>query len=321
MTNEPAQHDAIYKRFFGEPEMVRSLIEDFLPPALAAELDFSTLERLPAEHVSETLQKRAGDLVWRVRRQDGSPCYVAILLEFQSAPDRFMALRILNYVGLLLEALAKTEEVAGSGLPPVLPIVIYNGTRPWNAAEDVADLFAAMSPLLRMFCPRLRYFLLNVRAVPASALRDKGIAAQLVRLEQAEDVEGVREIVRDMLVRFQGPEYTRLRRQFVVWLKWEVLRRNDAEQNLEEVNELDEVEAMLGHNMDKWQEKYIQIGKSQGITLGREEGREQGISLGREQMLFSLVGEGLLPLGTAAAKANMSEEEFRERMERERGKE
>ena len=58
MTNEPAQHDAIYKRFFGEPEMVRSLIEDFLPPALAAELDFSTLERLPAEHVSETLQKR-----------------------------------------------------------------------------------------------------------------------------------------------------------------------------------------------------------------------------------------------------------------------
>ena len=71
---------------------------------------------------------------------------------------------------------------------------------------------------------------------------------------------------------------------------------------------------MLGHNMDKWQEKYIQIGKSQGITLGRE----QGISLGREQMLFSLVGEGLLPLGTAAAKANMSEEEFRERMEQDR---
>ena len=61
MTNQPAEHDAIYKRFFSEPEMVRSLIEDFLPPALAAELDFSTLERLPAEHVSETLQKRAGD--------------------------------------------------------------------------------------------------------------------------------------------------------------------------------------------------------------------------------------------------------------------
>ena len=120
-----------------------------------------------------------------------------------------------------------------------------------------------------------------------------------------------------MLARFQGPEYTRLRRQFVVWLKWEVLRRNDAEQNLEEVNELDEVEAMLGHNMDKWQEKYIQIGKSQGISLGRE----QGISLGREQMLFSLVGEGLLPLGAAAAKANMSEDEFRARMERERGEE
>ena len=92
----------------------------------------------------------------------------------------------------------------------------------------------------------------------------------------------------------------------MVWLKGEVLRRNDAEQNLEEVNELEEVDAMLGHNMDKWQEKYIQIGKSRGITLGRE------------QMLFSLVGEGLLPLGAAAAKANMSEDEFRARMEQDR---
>ena len=31
-------------------------------------------------------------------------------------------------------------------------------------------------------------------------------------------------------------------------------------------------------------------------------------------MLFSLVGDGLLPLGTAAAKANMSEEEFKAKM-------
>ena len=46
--------------------------------------------------------------------------------------------------------------------------------------------------------------------------------------------------------------------------------------------------------------------------------REQGIQIGEAQgflnALFSLVEDGLLPLGTAAAKANMSEEGFKARM-------
>ena len=43
-------------------------------------------------------------------------------------------------------------------------------------------------------------------------------------------------------------------------------------------------------------------------------GREEG----RNQVLFSLVDDGLLSPGVAAARANMSEAEFRARMERDR---
>ena len=39
---------------------------------------------------------------------------------------------------------------------------------------------------------------------------------------------------------------------------------------------------------------------------------------GRDQLLFSLVDDGLLSPGVAAARANMSEAEFRARMERDR---
>ena len=64
-------------------------------------------------------------------------CYIAILLEFQSTPDRFMALRLLTYVALLLEELAKDKEVQESGLlPPVQPIVPYSGGQPWTGALD-----------------------------------------------------------------------------------------------------------------------------------------------------------------------------------------
>ena len=50
----------------------------------------------------------------------------------------------------------------------------------------------------------------------------------------------------------------------------------------------------------------------------RREGRREGRMEGRDQVLFSLVDDGLLSPGVAAAKANMSEAEFRARMERDR---
>ena len=46
--------------------------------------------------------------------------------------------------------------------------------------------------------------------------------------------------------------------------------------------------------------------------------RNAGRMEGRDQVLFSLVDDGLLSPGVAAAKANMSEAEFRARMERDR---
>ena len=87
----------------------------------------------PGEHVARGGQKRFSDIVWKVQRKGRSdaPCYIAILLEFQSTPDKFMALRLLTYVALLLEELAKDMDLQESGLlPPVLPIVLYNGSQP-----------------------------------------------------------------------------------------------------------------------------------------------------------------------------------------------
>ena len=62
--------------------------------------------------------------------------------------------------------------------------------------------------------------------------------------------------------------------------------------------------------------------RKEGFTQGRQEGREEGRAEGREEgraegflhALFSLVNDGTLSLAAAAARANMSEEEFRERM-------
>ncbi len=40
-----------------------------------------------------------------------------------------MAVRVMVYLGLLYQDLIKTKQLARTGrLPPVLPVVLYNGT-------------------------------------------------------------------------------------------------------------------------------------------------------------------------------------------------
>ncbi|MEX1058175.1 MAG: Rpn family recombination-promoting nuclease/putative transposase [Natronospirillum sp.] len=54
--------------------------------------------------------------------------YVYLLLEFQSTVDPYMAVRIMTYLGLLYQYLVRQGELTPAGkLPPVLPVVLYNG--------------------------------------------------------------------------------------------------------------------------------------------------------------------------------------------------
>jgi Putative transposase, YhgA-like len=84
------------------------------------------LNKVSSSYIADDLRSREDDVIWRVRwGQDW--LYVYLLLEFQSTVDRFMAVRILSYVGLLYQDLIRSGQLTASGqLPPVLPLVLYN---------------------------------------------------------------------------------------------------------------------------------------------------------------------------------------------------
>jgi len=61
-------------------------------------------------------------VIWRIQRRDGW-LYIYLLLEFQSAVDPRVALRILVYTGLLYQDLIRRGEVSrGEKLPAVFPL-------------------------------------------------------------------------------------------------------------------------------------------------------------------------------------------------------
>ena len=90
-----ADHDSVYHKIFGHPGMVSQLLREFLAEPWLDDLDLDRMERLNAKFHAETGERREGDLIWRIPRRGGGDTYLMLLLEFQSTPDRWMALRAL----------------------------------------------------------------------------------------------------------------------------------------------------------------------------------------------------------------------------------
>ena len=131
-------HDAAHKYIYSLAEVTADLLR-LVIPGWVDELDLSSLEDRSSEYLDDAHRKRLGDMAWRVdfrggRLAGGAP-QVLVLVEFQSEVDRRMAKRMREYAELLLERAARdrTEGRKGS-LPCVLPIVVYNGSKPWTAA-------------------------------------------------------------------------------------------------------------------------------------------------------------------------------------------
>ena len=151
-------HHENYKRLFAFPLMVEHLLRAVEADSFD-DADFSTLEKLSAEYVSDALLKRHGDTVWRLRlRLRDRWTFLLVLLECQSRDDPWMALRILTYPGLRYEELVRNEapEVLAGRLPAALPVVLYNGANPWQAAREVGALIAPVGPRLASFQPAQR---------------------------------------------------------------------------------------------------------------------------------------------------------------------
>src|SRR5690349_15065503 len=129
--------DSVYHRLFSQPLMVEQLVREFVPGAVGAGLDFSRMERVNAKFHTRNGKRREGDVIWRLPTGSGIDVYLYLMLEFQSQIDWWMAIRIQVYVGLLWQQIVEELKLPTGGcVPPVLPVVLYNGDLPWNAPID-----------------------------------------------------------------------------------------------------------------------------------------------------------------------------------------
>ncbi|MEO5334705.1 MAG: Rpn family recombination-promoting nuclease/putative transposase, partial [Magnetococcus sp. YQC-5] len=215
--------DSIYHRLFSYPEMVVDLLQHFLDPSIHAQLDTSGMKRLNTKFTARMGQRRRADVVWEIPIRSGGSLCVLLILEFQSETDEWMVLRLDVYTGLLYQQLVDERKLKpADGLPPILPIVLYNGTSRWHAPTCLGELIRVPteSPLLK-YQPEMRYYIIDEgRFLDAELKGIHSLLAIFFRLECPASPESILDASRDLVNWFaihpDGPPVKELFRALLI---------------------------------------------------------------------------------------------------------
>lgn len=260
---------------------------------------------MPADFVSKHLKKFESDLIWRVRHGpgDGDWFYVVILLELQSTSPRFMALRLWGYMQHIALAIVRDRSFLASRrprlLPPILPVVLYNGEKPWTAPLSLAQLFR---PMEGYEPPDFEYIVLDVRRYPPEALEPvTNVASGVFRLEQADSVEELTAVFEELEELRQLADNPELAEDIRLLLHDVAIKLDLKGQELPSTT-LEEMRMSLLERAEKWTQQWfaegLAAGKAEGLATGKAEGLEKGQRLKTVEILRTLLEQrfGDLPL-------------------------
>jgi hypothetical protein len=180
-------HDKGYKRLFKNKGIFRQLLETFVAKDWVKDLDFKTCEALDKSFVSEQYKETVSDIIHKIklRRHD---IFIVILTEFKSTVERFTSLDISHYVASFYKDYVESNKNIRM-LPPVFPILLYNGNAKWTAPTKLSDLIEG-SGYLGEYSLNFAYYKIAINEYPQKyLLRIKNVVSLLFLAEAYYDAK------------------------------------------------------------------------------------------------------------------------------------
>ncbi|MFD2116963.1 Rpn family recombination-promoting nuclease/putative transposase [Paenibacillus yanchengensis] len=125
------RHDTSYRFLLSSKKLFVDLLRSFVKRGWVQEVNEEQVEEIPHTFVLQDFKRQEADLVYRVKLQ-GQDVIFYLLLELQSSVDYRMPYRLLLYQVEIWRYLLQNEATLIANrksfrLPPIVPIVLYNG--------------------------------------------------------------------------------------------------------------------------------------------------------------------------------------------------
>ena len=294
-------HDNLFRKVFSNAPEAAGLLRPNLPAWLSTRLDWSTLTLQDRSYVDEELEASQSDLLFEVQWQAGAGqagagqagageagsepqrLLLYVLFEHQSTPNRWMSFRLLEYC-CRVWADALLADKKRRELPPIVPVVFYQGKRRWRHAREFGELFAA-AVREWPWTPRFEHLLVDQSQAAVGEVRGEalGRVAQLALMAAARRRVSEARAALLMAAQHMGE----LARSGRIELFRAIVRYVITTQDKQNVREFGEALGRHvpgpGGDMKTYAEELLQEGLQEGLRKGRQEGRHEGRQEGRQE--------------------------------------
>jgi hypothetical protein len=177
-------------------ENARELVA-FLTPPIAARIDFRQMRPEPTTFIASDFRHLESDLLLRAplrgKGRQRPEVDVYLLFEHQSEPDEHAVFRAARYVMQvfdlrLREWLKAHTNARGCRFHPVLPIIVYTGSRTWERPPALHELVEE-GELFRDYLPALAPVFFNLAQIREEALGGIGALGQALRVTRHRQAE------------------------------------------------------------------------------------------------------------------------------------
>ncbi|MFD0715950.1 Rpn family recombination-promoting nuclease/putative transposase [Paenibacillus sp. GCM10027626] len=272
------RHDTSYRFLLSSKKLFVELLRSFVHKGWVDRIDETSVEEIPHTFVLQDFKRQEADLVYRVKI-NGKEVVFYLLLEMQSRVDFRMPYRLLLYQAEIWRYLLKDDLKARTNrksfrLPPIVPIVLYNGKRRWTASRQFRKLLSNE----KMFGTELinfEYLLIDVvRYTEEELLALSNTIGAVFLLDQTKDREQLMERVEKLMDTIkQLPEDSQ--QKFLTWIS-NMLRRQLPENEPHMQDLFHNVKGGVSEmGLEKTLNKIIRECKREGRLEGKLEGKEE----------------------------------------------
>ncbi len=168
--------DNSFKEVFGNHQLFCEFIKSFINIDILKNIQPEDIEDISERFITILKENRDGDTIKKINLKNNPPLFVIVLLEHQSDVKFLMSFRFIEYLTLIwsdyiknidnksqLQNKNKAEPSKSKDfkLPPIIPIVFYEGDGEWTAEINLKDK-VYLSDMFSKYIPSFEYEVVNL---------------------------------------------------------------------------------------------------------------------------------------------------------------
>jgi len=267
-----------------EKGAAQALLRERLPPATVRRFKGPPVA-VPETFVDQALRASVTDLLLRQPLRGGDEAFVYCLVEHKRTDEATVMPQLLRYLSAIYERLARTHR--RGEIPPVVPIVVYNGDNHWRGPRRFSDLLDA-TPELKRLTVDFGIVLLDVGAEPIARLsKNRILRGGLLGLRVAASppAKQAAVVLKSVEALRDDPStvelFLRYFQSVAPRAALEVLRRA--------VRESDSKESVMQSIADYLEQRGYRRGERKGLKAGLVRGREEGREVTLRRMVLQVL--------------------------------